>query len=160
MYLQRAAPRVGNALASATSEPGPRRVTTRPFGLPRAQRIRKRTDFQAVYHKGVRLGSKLFTVFALSTETDHPARVGLTVTRKIGNAVTRNRCKRLLREAVRKHWVLLPDGTDMVLHARRGLDTAQAVDVEREIARTLSKAVRRLARQSRRIAGRKQGGER
>lgn len=81
--------------------------------------------------------------------------MGLTVTRKIGNAAIRNRCKRLLREAVRKNWKLLPDGTDMVLHARRGLVDAQAGDVEEELARTLPRVVRRLARQARRSAGRK-----
>ena len=117
--------------------------------------MRRRADFQAVYDRGVRHGCKLFTVFLLATDAGHPARMGLTVTRKVGNAATRNRCKRLLREAVRKHWNLLPDGADMVLHARRGLVDAQAGDVEREVARTLPKAVRRLAGPFRRVAGRK-----
>lgn len=62
----------------------------------------------------------------------------------MGNAVVRNRCKRLLREAVRKHWSLLPDGVDMVLHARPGLAEARAKDVENAVVRTLPKAVRRL----------------
>ena len=94
-------------------------------------------------------------MFLLATDAGHPARMGLTVTRKIGNAAIRNRCKRLLREAVRKNWKLLPDGTDMVLHARRGLVDAQAGDVEGEVARTLPKAVRRLAGPLRRGTGRK-----
>ena len=93
-------------------------------------------------------------MFLLATDADHPGRMGLTVTRKIGNAVIRNRCKRLFREAVRKHWNLLPDGTDMVLHARRGLVDAQAGDVEEELARTLPRVVRRLAGSGRRSAER------
>lgn len=85
-------------------------------------------------------------MFALATAERRSARVGLTVTRKIGNAVTRNRCKRVLREAVRKHWDLIPDGADVVLHARHGLETADARDVEYEIARMLPRATRRLRR--------------
>lgn len=80
----------------------------------------------------------------MATGADRPARVGLTVTRKIGNSVVRNRCKRLLREAVRQHWRSLPTGTDVVLLARYGLATAEAREVEKEIARMLLKAAKRL----------------
>ena len=153
--MQRAAPRVGNASPSATSDAGREAVRGRAFGLPRERRIRKRAEFRAVYDRGFRRGSKFFTVFLLATRSGRPARMGLTVTRKIGNAATRNRCKRLLREAVRKQWDLLPDGTDMVLHARPGLVDAKAGDVEREIARTLPRVVRRLTRPVRRRGKRK-----
>ncbi len=144
MCSQPVAPRGGSGSPSATSSaagiqgPGP------SLGFPRERRIRKRKDFRAVYDGGSRLGSKLFIVFARRTDGGQPGRVGLTVTRKVGNAVTRNRCKRLLREAVRKHWSLLPDGVDVVLHARPGLAGARAKDVECGIVRTLPRAVRRL----------------
>ena len=138
------APRGASASALVTSKPRQAPARGSPFGIPRERRIRKRADFQAVYHGGVRLGCKLFTVFALATGSGGTSRMGLTVTRKIGNAVTRNRCKRLLREGVRKHWDLLPSGVDLVLHARHGLEAAQAGDVEREIDRMLRKAGRRL----------------
>lgn len=113
--------------------------------FPAARRIRKRADFRAVYDGGVRRGASWFTVFALATQSRLPGRVGLTVTRKIGNAVARNRCKRLLREAMRKNWKALPDGVDVVLHARRSLLTARAAQVEDEIARVLPQALRRIA---------------
>lgn len=116
-----------------------------PNGFPPSRRLRKRAEFRAVYDGGVRLGAKLCTVFVLQNAAGHPARVGLTVTRKIGNAAVRNRCKRFLREAVRKHWELVPDGFDIVLHARPGMVESQARDVEDDIVRALRRAVRRFA---------------
>lgn len=144
MCSKLAAPRGASASPSATrnAEFAPDLAVGR--GFPRQRRILKRADFQAVYDGGVRVGARLVTIFAMATGADRPGRVGLTVTRKIGNSVVRNRCKRLLREAVRQHWRSLPTGTDVVLLARYGLATAQAREVEREIARMLPKAAQRL----------------
>ncbi len=134
---QRDAPRAASASASATS--------SADSGFPAARRLRRRSEFQAVYHKGVRLGGRHFNVFALRTRTGASSRVGLTVTRKIGPAVTRNRCKRLLREAVRRHWSEFPEGLDVVLHAKPALGGARADEVEREVVRLLPRIARRAA---------------
>ena len=144
MCSQPAAPRGASASPSATNSLAQAPIQTGGAEFPGQRRILKRTDFQAVYDGGVRVGARLVTVFALATGANRPARVGLTVTRKIGNSVVRNRCKRLLREAVRRHWHLLPVGIDVVLHARPRLATAQAREVENEIVRMLPKAARRL----------------
>lgn len=145
MCSQPAAQRGGSVSASATSRGRPGPASEPRLGFPPERRIRKRAEFRAVYDGGTRVGTKLFAVFARTTGSGLPGRVGFTVTRKMGNAVVRNRCKRLLREAVRKHWSLVPDGVDMVLHARPGLAEARAEDVENAVVRTLPKAVRRLA---------------
>ena len=144
MSSQPVVPRGASGSASATSKPRQAPARGSSCGIPRERRIRKRADFQAVYHRGVRLGCRLFTVFVLATGSGGPSRMGLTATRKIGNAVARNRCKRVLREAVRKHWDLLPSSVDLVLNARHGLEAAKAGDVETEIVRMLRKAGRRL----------------
>ena len=144
MCSQPAAPRGASASLSATSSAVRAADPHVGSGFPRQRRILKRADFRAVYDGGVRVGSRLVAIFALAAAPERPARVGLTVTRKIGNSVVRNRCKRLLREAVRKHWHVLPAGLDIVLHARHGLPAAQAREVENEIARMLPKAVQRL----------------
>ncbi len=144
MCSQLAAPKAANASASATSSRPADAQPATLCGLPASRRIRKRADFQAVYDGGVRVGAKLFTVFVRATGTGAPPRIGLTVSGKIGKAATRNRCKRLLREAVRKHWSLLPDGVDVVLNARYGLAKARAADVENEIVEVLPRAIQRL----------------
>ncbi|MCC6737258.1 MAG: ribonuclease P protein component [Bauldia sp.] len=83
-------------------------------------RLLARRDYLAVA-KGRKVGRPSFLVQALERGTDGPARFGFTVTRKIGNAVVRNRVRRRLKEAVRLigRSAARP-GTDYVLVGRPG----------------------------------------
>lgn len=58
-----------------------------------------------------------------------PTRLGITVTRKIGNAVARNRIKRLVREVFRLHRARLPEGLDLVWVAKQQAAQASFADV-------------------------------
>jgi ribonuclease P protein component len=58
-----------------------------------------------------------------------PTRLGITVTRKIGNAVARNRIKRLVREVFRLHRARLPEGLDLVWVAKQQAAEARFADV-------------------------------
>lgn len=85
-------------------------------GFPRSSRLLRRPDFRRVQHGGTRRVSEHLVV--LWQETGQPsARFGLTVSRKVGNAVARNRVKRWLREAIRRQRHGLT-GVDVVLIAR------------------------------------------
>ncbi len=64
------------------------------------QTLKKRAEFQKIYRHGVRFVGKSALITYLPTDGDLP-RLGLTVTKKYGNAVRRNRFKRLAREAFR-----------------------------------------------------------
>jgi ribonuclease P protein component len=93
----------------------PRRTS---FGILKEMRLRQRVDYVAVQSGGMKLHGRHVLALAQRRSGAGPhGRLGLTVTKKVGNAVVRNRIKRLLREWMRLHgWV--PAGWDMVLVAK------------------------------------------
>jgi ribonuclease P protein component len=88
------------------------------FAISKEMRLRQRVDYLAVQEGGMKLHGRHFLAIARKQAAPGPrGRLGLTVTKKVGNAVVRNRIKRLLREWLRIHgWV--PAGWDMVLVAK------------------------------------------
>lgn len=80
----------------------------------------RRSDFQRVTRHGRRTVTEFFLVFILPREDERSARLGITVTRKVGNAVRRNRIKRLIREWFRRRGSELGP-LDLVVIAKRDL---------------------------------------
>jgi ribonuclease P protein component len=93
--------------------PGPRSAS-----ISKEMRLRQRVDYLAVQNGCTKLhGRHILAIARKRTEASLLGRLGLTVTKKVGNAVVRNRIKRLLREWMRLHgWV--PAGWDMVVVAK------------------------------------------
>lgn len=106
------------------------------LSLPRSGKIRKRSDFQAVYEKGKRIHLKSFIVL-LSRNDKGTARFGITVSKKVGNAVRRNRIKRLVREFFRLNRDRIPESTDVVIIARKDLSLTRYRDVASELGQVL-----------------------
>lgn len=94
------------------------------LGLPKEHRLRKPADFRRVYSGGERIKGRFLTAFFVPSETSFQ-RVGITASKKaVGNAVKRNRAKRLLRETFRlcrPQLNELANRYDWVLNARFGL---------------------------------------
>jgi ribonuclease P protein component len=90
----------------------------RTLGIDKQMRLRQRVDYLAVQTGGTKLhGRHVLAIAQRRADSSPRGRLGLTVTKKVGNAVVRNRIKRLLREWLRIHgWV--PTGWDMVLVAK------------------------------------------
>jgi ribonuclease P protein component len=116
---------------------------TRHERLPRARRVRKRSQYLAIQGEGRRLVGTHYILMA--RRADEPAaalRFGITVSRKVGGAVIRNQVKRWIRESWRRMQDDLPRGLDVVVLARPSASTAGYGTTARELA-TLA---RRLGR--------------
>ena len=90
--------------------------------FPADLRLKSSADFQRVYDDGRRAGDAHLLLFALPSPSA-VTRAGFSVSRKHGNAVRRNRLKRLLREAFRLNRHRLPAGFDFVLIPRQRDDS-------------------------------------
>lgn len=111
--------------------------------FPRALRLTTRRQFLAVYREGRRVGSRSFIMFGRRNEAGQ-CRLGITVTRKVGNAVRRNRIKRLLREIFRKNHRDFPTGLDIVINAHRSFDAGDSSRLESELRSGIGRLVRRF----------------
>jgi ribonuclease P protein component len=89
-------------------------------------------DFRKVYAEGRRRNLGLMVAFARASG-EQASRVGLTVPRALGGAVERNRLKRRLREAIRRHRAELGPGWDIVFHPRAEAKTARFADLEEKV---------------------------
>jgi len=115
-------------------------------------RLRKHSDFQRAYAAGRKRQSASMSWFLAPqpAEIGSPrqgahgeagaARVGLTAGKVLGRAHERNRIKRRMREALRRHTDLLPEGADLILHPRRAVLTMEFAKLEAEIVRILTQA--------------------
>jgi ribonuclease P protein component len=82
------------------------------------ERLRCPSAYRRVFEQGDKLVGSLFVLYILPTLEPH-SRLGLAVSKRIGNAVVRNRIKRCLRETFRRHKALLTPPCDVICVARR-----------------------------------------
>ncbi len=110
----------------------------------RKHRLRSRADFQHVYDSELFAADPCLVVRACPNGLDR-TRLGLSVSRKVGGAVVRNRWKRLIREAFRRVRTQMPSGLDLIVRPRAGAEPDY-----RQIAESLPRLAGQLARKRRR----------
>ncbi len=111
-------------------------------------RLQRHADYQRAYAAARKRQSASMSWFLAPQNTvpqsnvPPPAgtRVGLTAGKVLGKAHERNRIKRRMREALRRHVELLPAGFDLILHPRRAVLTIEFQKLEAEIVRVLETA--------------------
>lgn len=95
---------------------GDRRDEPQRFG--RHDRLRKRYEYRQAQLQGRRIHTEHFLIIVQPNASSN-TRLGITVTKKVGSAVQRNRIKRIVREVFRRNRALFPTGHDVVLIAKR-----------------------------------------
>lgn len=108
--------------------------------LRKEQRLRRQEDFDRVYAQDAFAADGVLVVRAAANGLGW-TRLGLSVSRKVGNAVMRNRWKRLIREAFRLSQHELPVGLDLVVRPKAGAEPDLTA-----IRRSLPTLAKRLAR--------------
>jgi len=106
-------------------------------------RLRKHSDYQRAYASSRKRQSASMSWFLAAHEpaNNSPSpRIGLTAGKVLGKAHERNRIKRRMREALRRHTDLFPGGCDLILHPRRSVLTIEFRKLEAEIVRILEQA--------------------
>ena len=144
------AARAANAFPSSVSESelimdAPLAGVRPSEGLPRSGRIQKRADFLRAYENGTKTHGRFVVVFVLANDRSEP-RIGVTVTKKFGNAVARNRAKRWVREVFRRARLSLGIETtkvDIVVNVKPSAAGAEFRDFASDLTRTIEKATAR-----------------
>ena len=116
-------------------------------------RLSKHADYQRAYAASRKRQSASMswflapqTPFGIPPKSPSGPRVGLTAGKVLGKAHERNRIKRRMREALRRHVDLLPTGCDLILHPRRTVIAMDFAKLEAEIVRILHQAKTEAAR--------------
>ena len=94
-----------------------------------SESLKKNYQFQSVYKKGVSRANKYFIMYILENGTEGN-RVGISVSKKVGNSIVRHRVTRLVRESYRLHENMFNSGLDIVIIARPGAATVGYKEVE------------------------------
>ena len=116
-------------------------------GFPGELRLKVSDDFKRVFNRRCSVADDVLIVYGCDNGLPH-SRIGLSVSRKVGGAVQRNRWKRLIREAYRTNRHQIPEGVDLVVIPRRGKEaTAEGVaDSLTSLAARVSRKLQRSAK--------------
>ena len=114
-----------------------------PFTFPKDERLLNREDFVNLNRLGRRQHTAHFTIIFMENGLGI-RRVGITVNRKTGNAVKRNKLKRRIREFYRLHKSDFPEGFDIAIAAKRGAADLEFFTIKEELGESLLRKTLRV----------------
>jgi ribonuclease P protein component len=120
-----------------------------PAKFTKSTRLLKRAEFERVYQNGRRHFSRNLTLFFLQRGEEKPGqlpRVGFTVSRAMGGAVTRNRIRRRMREAARLNLRALPPAVDIVINPKKSALTTQFAALADEVRHAFETVTRNASK--------------
>ncbi len=112
-------------------------------GFSKKERLRKRREFLGLYERGEKIQSVYFVLYILENRRSCH-RLGITVSRKIGTAVVRNRIKRSLREIFRANKQGISPYCDLVVNAKRAAARAHNQEIQEDILKAILRWERKV----------------
>jgi ribonuclease P protein component len=112
------------------------------YGFSKAVRVKRGAEFTFALRHGQCAADGVLVLFAVPSQPDAPARLGITIPKKTGNAVVRNRWKRLIRESFRTQIGRIPTGHDYIIRPKKNA-TLHWVAVQKSVPKLACKAAKR-----------------
>ncbi len=100
--------------------------------------LKKNSDFQEVYRRGRSFANKLLVMYVLPIGGEASSRIGISVSKKVGNSVVRHRVKRLIRESHRLNRQKIAGGFNIVVIARNEAKNRNYWDIEKAFTHLLA----------------------
>lgn len=108
--------------------------------MQRKLRLRNREDFSRIYRNGKSFANNQFVVYWSRQLKAEPFRLGVSASKKIGNAVVRNRMRRLVKEIVRQHTDRIEGQLDFIVIVRKPAVGMKMQDLEKSMLHVLKRA--------------------
>jgi ribonuclease P protein component len=118
--------------------------------MKKSFRIKKNDDFQTVFSKGKSFANRQFVVYMYKKEQNVPFRIGLSVSKKVGNAVVRNRIKRYIRQSFAELKTDIRPDNDFIIIARKPAANMSCNEVKSSLMHVLKLAKALQGKQSNR----------
>lgn len=101
--------------------------------------LRRKKDFSVIYNKGKSIGERYIVLFL--KKNNHPYnRTAFLASKKVGNSVTRNRARRLMKESYRQLEDSLTSGYDLIFIARNTIKNSKCADVKKSMEAAIRKS--------------------
>ena len=107
--------------------------------MRKEKRIKDNKEFQQVFQRGKSMANRQFVIYILEKNDQDTFRIGLSVSKKVGNAVTRNRIKRYVRQSFHELEDQIARPVDFVIIARHQTATMSMEEVKSSLIHVLKK---------------------